>query len=56
MGTEHPTTTHRSVAYCARPGDALDIIGNNVSDGNVIAAVQPGDWALSYMVTIGAMP
>lgn len=43
-------------AYYARLDGELEIIDNNISEGNVIAVVQPGDWALSYTGTIEAMP
>jgi hypothetical protein len=45
-----------SSAYFARLDTNLEIIDNNLSEGNVIAVVDPGDWALSYTGTIQAMP
>jgi hypothetical protein len=45
-----------SSAYYARLDANLEIIDNNISEGNVIAAVDPGDWALSYTGTIAPMP
>jgi hypothetical protein len=45
-----------SNAYFARLDADLGIIDNNISEGNVIAVVDPADWALSYTGTITAMP
>lgn len=45
-----------SSAYYARLDADLEIIDNNISEGNVIAIVDPGDWALSYTGTIAPMP
>jgi hypothetical protein len=45
-----------SSAYFARLDTNLEIIDNDLSEGNVIAVVDPGDWALSYSGTIEAMP
>ena len=45
-----------SSAYFARLDANLEIIDNNLSEGNVIAVVESGDWALSYTGTIEAMP
>jgi hypothetical protein len=49
-------TSAGSSAYFARLDASLEIIDNNLSDGNVIALVEPGDWALSYTGTIEPMP
>jgi hypothetical protein len=49
-------TSAGSSAYFARLDANGEIIDNNLSDGNVIAVVEPGDWALSYTGTIQAMP
>jgi hypothetical protein len=45
-----------SSAYYARLDADLEIIDNDISEGNVIAIVDPGDWALSYTGTIAPMP
>jgi hypothetical protein len=49
-------TSAGSSAYFARLDSNLEILHNNLSEGNVIALVEPGDWALSYTGTIQAMP
>ncbi|MGH9192113.1 MAG: hypothetical protein ACRDZ0_06520 [Acidimicrobiales bacterium] len=49
-------TSAGSSAYFARLDVNLEIIDNNLSEGNVIAVVEPNDWALSYTGTIQAMP
>jgi hypothetical protein len=61
IGTDLPAgryniTPAGSSAYYARLDADRGIIDNNISDGNVIAVVQPGDWALSYTGAIEAMP
>jgi hypothetical protein len=45
-----------SNAYFARLDADLGIIDNNLSEGNVIAVVDPADRALSYTGTITPMP
>jgi hypothetical protein len=49
-------TSAGSSAYFARLDTNLEIIDNNISEGNVIAVAEPGDWALSYTGTIPPMP
>lgn len=43
-------------AYFARLDAGGEIIDNNISDGNVIAIIQPGDWAFTYTGVITPMP
>lgn len=43
-------------AYFARLDANLEIIDNNLSEGNVIAVVDPSDWAFSYTGTLASMP
>ena len=49
-------TPAASSAYFSRLDANLEIIDNNLSEGNVIAVVDPADWALSYTGTIQVMP
>jgi hypothetical protein len=49
-------TSAGSSADFARLDANLEIIDNNLSEGNVIAVVDPADWALSYTGTIQVMP
>jgi hypothetical protein len=49
-------TAAGSSAYFARLDADLGIIDNNISHGNVIAVVQPGDRALSYTGAIQPLP
>lgn len=60
MGTDiapgrYNITPAGSSAYFARLDANLGIIDNNISEGNVIAVVDPADWALSYTGTITPM-
>lgn len=49
-------TSAGTSAYFARLDANLEIIDDNLSEGNVIAVVEPSDWALSYSGAVQAMP